>query len=973
MNTIRFFAKSQVPWFPYRTAIPLALILLVIASRDHAKSLSAEPAVDFGTIRLVDGDVFRGVFHTKPLSDSNDKESSGALLWDCQSFVDTMQLPWSSIDSISFGPNGNSSDPIAPSDEYVIELSNGECLTATIEEIDKKTMVIRSDRFPKQRIALGAVRAILKVVKSLDGAVGKLVPAEWKQVLPATKSDKDLRWTPKVGSIETEAAGTSIAQNVVMPAMSSIEIDVGWTHSTPNWSISLGSKLPKLELRVRKLETRDDLSITLLLEEEISADITSVIIPFRSIPMRDMDSIRLRILCDFERGRFALQQNGRTVGEVVGKEKLPSDGKYRLQVTNDATGGMILREIKISRSIFSLGEDNIQPPAESNTEPVQKCSLLMTSGVVYLGRLGDFDKAAQSVGFVDETGTERQIKLSELERMELVSIPKQPVDADVIWPESNFAEQVHCTVQMADGDRFTGKSVEQRGTNLLIAHPAIRSSIEVPLALINSIQFHRPDLVTFAVDAAATPEMPMKLTTDEVHSNGWLVGTNEASEDGNSKGWYWKPRGVDKAVRLHSNINGTIDMMRSRVPAGEQENSKNATLRTDVYGRPLQDGEPAFFLTNGDSIPGKLESFREGVLQFSSDLFGSSRIDGRHVRGMRRLVYTGTDLMDAVSLKRLLTIPRMARTSPPSHLVIARDSDVIRGDITFMDEDVIKLEVRGEERTVWMKNVAEIVWLEPAPPLPDSDSDKSVANPQALENPKKNEGNAPPCQVITRLGARVSLIPIAIQNAVLVGQHPDLGESRLPFQDCVRLLFGKEIEQALSSSRFAKWKLRHAVDPKFVDEAKEADGEAKSSLVGNRAMDFDLEKLDGKRVKLSSLKGRVVLLDFWASWCGPCRTSLPIVQQLANDFPKDKLEFLAINLEEDHHVVRGMSAVLGIGDNCLLDPNGSVGKLYGASSIPYTIVIDREGVIRKVYVGSNDAAYTKMRELISELIDQPLK
>jgi thiol-disulfide isomerase/thioredoxin len=130
-----------------------------------------------------------------------------------------------------------------------------------------------------------------------------------------------------------------------------------------------------------------------------------------------------------------------------------------------------------------------------------------------------------------------------------------------------------------------------------------------------------------------------------------------------------------------------------------------------------------------------------------------------------------------------------------------------------------------------------------------------------------------------------------------------------------------------------------------------------------------LAKLDGTKFQLSSMAGKVVILDFWASWCGPCRMSLPMVKKIADDFANEPVEFLAINLGEENQVVRGMAASLGIAEHAASDAKEITKSSYQISALPTTILIDRQGVIREVFVGANEETIKRMRIRISELLE----
>ena len=121
------------------------------------------------------------------------------------------------------------------------------------------------------------------------------------------------------------------------------------------------------------------------------------------------------------------------------------------------------------------------------------------------------------------------------------------------------------------------------------------------------------------------------------------------------------------------------------------------------------------------------------------------------------------------------------------------------------------------------------------------------------------------------------------------------------------------------------------------------------SFVGQPAPDFTLTGIDGEEVALSSLRGSVVLLDFWASWCGPCRIELPTVQKLHETFPDD-LVVLGINNEEPG-IARAFASETGITFRTLSDVSNKMAASYDVQAIPTVFVIDREGQIVEHYVG----------------------
>ncbi len=138
-----------------------------------------------------------------------------------------------------------------------------------------------------------------------------------------------------------------------------------------------------------------------------------------------------------------------------------------------------------------------------------------------------------------------------------------------------------------------------------------------------------------------------------------------------------------------------------------------------------------------------------------------------------------------------------------------------------------------------------------------------------------------------------------------------------------------------------------------------------SSMEGQPAQDFTLETLEGgKAVKLSDLKGKVVLLDFWATWCGPCRGWLPIVAKAHRDYEAKGLVVYAVNEREPEVKVREYLTRQKLDIPVLMDLSGNVGQMYRANSIPLSVIVGRDGNIVRVLLGLHDA--DDLRDVLQE-------
>ncbi len=139
---------------------------------------------------------------------------------------------------------------------------------------------------------------------------------------------------------------------------------------------------------------------------------------------------------------------------------------------------------------------------------------------------------------------------------------------------------------------------------------------------------------------------------------------------------------------------------------------------------------------------------------------------------------------------------------------------------------------------------------------------------------------------------------------------------------------------------------------------------------GQAAALFDLPGLDGQRVKLEALRGKVVLLDFWASWCAPCKEELPELGKLAAEYRQKGVEVVTINVDSDRasaaELVKRLKLTLRVG----LDPRGDkAAGQYGPETIPASYIIDRRGIVRAIHNGFRGADdLAKFREEIDALL-----
>ncbi len=125
---------------------------------------------------------------------------------------------------------------------------------------------------------------------------------------------------------------------------------------------------------------------------------------------------------------------------------------------------------------------------------------------------------------------------------------------------------------------------------------------------------------------------------------------------------------------------------------------------------------------------------------------------------------------------------------------------------------------------------------------------------------------------------------------------------------------------------------------------------------GVEAPDFELVDLNGDRRTLGSYRGRVVFLNFWATWCPPCREEMPSMQALYEQYSDSGLAVVAVDLQESEAAVSAFAREFEITFDILLDTDGRVGAMYGIRSIPTTYIVGRDGMIVAGALGARDWA-----------------
>lgn len=143
---------------------------------------------------------------------------------------------------------------------------------------------------------------------------------------------------------------------------------------------------------------------------------------------------------------------------------------------------------------------------------------------------------------------------------------------------------------------------------------------------------------------------------------------------------------------------------------------------------------------------------------------------------------------------------------------------------------------------------------------------------------------------------------------------------------------------------------------------------ATASELSGPAPDFTLSSNQGKNLRLAEMRGEVVMINFWASWCGPCRQEMPILEELYNRYSRAGFTILGVNVEPDPADADKILKDIPVSFPILYDTESKVSQLYNVEAMPSTVIVDRNGNMRYLHRGYKPGYEDAYREQIKELI-----
>lgn len=897
---------------------------------DTTTSDQPETVNQTAVLHLSNGDYVTGTLANTP--------AEGTLSWQSPAFTRPFLFALGGVTSVHFPSTGKTPQPQG---NYCLELADGDLLFGSLLAIDATTVTI--DAFKFGHLILD--RTLIQRMYRWGGVADQLFFGPnglngWQTQGP------ELAWREDAGQLVTDKPGAIVKRDFDLPEQARLEFELSWT-TQPDFELALGvGEDAKTVVRAFRFEVWEN-EIVVQRETEKEADVANL----QKVSGKS-GKLHLQAFLDQAKGRMLVfSSSGEQLADLTVQTSRPQ--VYGgIQLTN--------RSGNVSLERLQIGRWNGELPKAAETD---KSRIHGSNGTITYGLLQSYD-AEKHEFVIDDQGKTQRIAEDQVHDLFLA----QPAE----FPARDLR------AVLRSGMKISGNLTRVDEQMVTLKSPAITTPLEIPLA----------DLQSFVILAAKTepadsPQRRGRLEASGLRLHGCLIDGIEGDE----RCLVWQPVRSATASPLKRGVSARViykDLAPppQTTPQQQQQQAMQARVRRgglvaqiqEIFtdGQPANPGKksqkplPVLHLRTGDKLPCTVTSIDERGVNFESKNSSTTFVPHDQIQALELISDAPPAQIQTQKKERLLTLPRMQRDNPPTHLIRSVDGDYLRGRIVSMDDTQLQIELRLDAKIVRRDRIVRILWLHPASTNADS------TEPVNSDSPDIDR-----VQVLPADGNRLTFVPQQLSDSILSGRSQYLGECRADLRQVDQVLIGAAIEMAAAGLPFHDWKMKPAAEPQAPQESTEGEdgGEGRESpLVGKPAPDIELSLVDGKRFQLSEHKQKVVVLDFWASWCGPCLQTMPQIDKVAKEFEDQGVELFAINLEESPDKVKAALERLKLSTTVALDRDGRVAERYGATSIPQTVIIDREGKVARLFVGGGSRFDDRLRSALKSVLQgEPAK
>jgi thiol-disulfide isomerase/thioredoxin len=316
----------------------------------------------------------------------------------------------------------------------------------------------------------------------------------------------------------------------------------------------------------------------------------------------------------------------------------------------------------------------------------------------------------------------------------------------------------------------------------------------------------------------------------------------------------------------------------------------------------------------------------------------------------------------------VVTVPRMRRDRPPSHVLIGRNGDLLRGQLRALGPTSVQFESGLNDIVLPRNQLAGVLWLTEPAQSSDAEGDPQAPEQSPMSELPETARAEGAILAMSGTGASLTLSSVLVEGDALVAQHLVVGECRLPLASLETLFVGNAEQQAEQTKQrpdMTEWTLIHAPEP--VIPGDNGGFGTYSELVGQPTEDFTLRLLSGGDFRLSEHRGEVIVLDFWATWCGPCIQAMPQLMAAVSAFP-GRVRLVAVNQEESPEVVTQFLESRGWDVEVALDGRGEAGHKFRVQGLPQVVIIGHNGIIEHVHLGASPDLEVSLKGVLERLV-----